>query len=99
MHANHTALDWGVKLGSTLMLSPMIGFLCTVVAMLYSFHQLDGNGIRDPRGLHTGVGFAFWGTAGGLVLFVPGIILFVVSTILRNNARRSVTLPPPLSQA
>ena len=61
---------WLPILGSIVNISPMIGFLGTVVGMIGSFKALAAAGLSDPGAVAQGISVALITTAGGLVVAV-----------------------------
>ena len=84
----------GIIIGTLLASSPLLGLLGTAYGMFRSFGTLQGPGISDPQALSHGMSLALYSSAVGLVLCPVGVVILIVSLVLRARARTSS--PPPL---
>jgi biopolymer transport protein ExbB/TolQ len=66
-------------LGAILVLAgPFLGFLMTVISMMFAFHDLGDNGIANPNQLSAHIGSTIICTLVGLVFAGVGIVLLIV---------------------
>ncbi len=56
-------------------ISPLFGLFATVVGIIISFGQMGVEGGADKAELAKAIGIALFGTAGGIILAIPAIIL------------------------
>ena len=86
----------GVTVGALLASTPLLGFLVTVYGMARSFAALGDNGISDQRVLAQSVGLALHATMVGLALCLVGVVILVLSLVLRARAGRQTPSPLPV---
>ncbi|VGO17853.1 hypothetical protein PDESU_06455 [Pontiella desulfatans] len=67
-----------VVLGSILSFGPVLGILCTIIAMVSAFQTIGGQGVEKPEALAEEMGFALTSTAIGILLLPIGVILLVI---------------------
>jgi biopolymer transport protein ExbB/TolQ len=96
---NRRLITAGLVIGSLLTLSPLFGMLGTVVGMMNSFNALGSGGATGSTGeLSRGIGQALASTAAGLIFFLPGLAILILSIIHLRRAKMaalSVQAPPP----
>jgi biopolymer transport protein ExbB/TolQ len=89
----------GLVVGGLLTISPLLGVLGTIFGMMNAFAALGADGAAgDSEVLSRGIGQALVATAAGLILFVPGVIILIVSFIHYRRAKRAalpLQTPPP----
>ena len=91
MKARRKLLTVGVLLGSSMMLSPLVGI---AVGLRTAFRTLGASGLGDPRSLSGAVAEILASTALFLPLFAGGATVLVLSLI--HQRRASGAQPPPL---
>ncbi len=62
--------------GTMAAIGPFLGLLATVLGIIHSFEALAKGGAAGPNVVATGVAEALWGTAAGLVLAIPSVMLY-----------------------
>lgn len=62
--------------GTFAAVGPFLGLLATVLGIIHSFEALAMTGTAGPNVVAGGVAEALWGTAAGLVLAIPAVILY-----------------------
>jgi biopolymer transport protein ExbB len=71
--------------GTFATIGPFIGLFATVLGIIESFHNLGASGAAGPNVIAGGVAAALWGTAAGLALAIPAVVLY---NIINRKARR-----------
>jgi biopolymer transport protein ExbB/TolQ len=86
----------GVMLGAVMMLSPFVGMVGTVLGMHHAFEAVAAKPhAGDPAQLSEAIGETLISTAVGIVVAIPGFLLFVTSLVLLLIHRRKQTATPP----
>ena len=88
----------GLVIGTLLTLSPVFGLLGTVVGMMNAFQALGTHGAGDTGQLSVGIGEVLGSTIVGLILFIPGVVILMLSIIHHRRAKRptdALQTPPP----
>jgi biopolymer transport protein ExbB len=62
--------------GTFAAVGPFLGLLATVLGIIHSFEALALSGSAGPNVVASGVAEALWGTAAGLVLAIPAVVLY-----------------------
>jgi biopolymer transport protein ExbB len=62
--------------GTFAAVGPFLGLLATVLGIIHSFEALALSGSAGPNVVASGVAEALWGTAAGLVLAIPAVLLY-----------------------
>lgn len=94
MKTKRTLLIVGIIAGAVMMLSPFIGLLGTVLGMQKAFSVLGSSGIDDPKALSGAIGETLISTFAGIVVAIPGVILFIsciVGLVLSNKKPKPVS--------
>lgn len=82
MAAGKTWSIAGIILGALLMLAPVCGLLGTVLGMFQSFAEISAaDGQPTPQAVSTGVEIALVSAALGILLFLSGVAVLVVSLV------------------
>jgi len=56
-------------------ISPLFGLFATVIGIIISFGQMGAEGGADKAELAKAIGIALFGTAGGILLAIPAIVM------------------------
>ncbi|HSI61639.1 MAG TPA: MotA/TolQ/ExbB proton channel family protein [Candidatus Saccharimonadia bacterium] len=86
----------GIVLGVLLCFSPFIGLIGSVVGMNQAFESLGTSGVGDPSGISSAISLLLRSTAIGLLLAPVGLVLLVISILLRVKLRKASARPPAL---
>lgn len=80
-------LERGLSVFGTLAtVAPFLGLLATVLGIIDSFQSLATNGAAGPNVVASGVSAALWGTAAGLVVAIPSVVLYnVFNRIIKST--------------
>lgn len=82
-------LNRGLSLfGTFATIGPFIGLFATVLGIIESFHNLAQTGAAGPNVVASGVAAALWGTAAGLGLAIPAVVIY---NILNKKAKAMMT--------
>jgi biopolymer transport protein ExbB/TolQ len=70
-------------LGLIFTIAPIfMGFLITVISMIFAFHDLSQRGIADPHQLASHIGLSLMATVIGLAFSAFGLLLLVVAGLM-----------------
>lgn len=91
MKTKRTLLIVGIIAGAVMMLSPFIGLMGTVLGMQKAFRVLGSSGVADPEVLSGAMGEVLISTFAGIIVAIPGIILFIscIVGLVRLNNRKT----------
>lgn len=87
----------GIIAGGLMMLSPFAGLIGTVLGMKRAFHEMGTSGISDPGHLSAAIGETLISTAAGIIIAVPGVVIFITCLVLSVLQRR--TSPPDVDRS
>jgi len=87
----------GIIVGILLMLTSLIGPLGTMLGMARAFETLGASGPGDPEVLASAISETLIASAAGIIVGIPGFILFVVSLVF-FFVERSKPQAPPMPQ-
>jgi len=86
-HGETRFMYWINYLNFFATVAPMLGLLGTVTGMIQAFDKLSA-GLCEPQDLAGGIGEAMITTAGGLIVGIPAMLLYL---LYRNNVQSAVT--------
>ncbi len=86
-HGETRFMYWINYLNFFATVAPMLGLLGTVTGMIQAFDMLSA-GLCEPQDLAGGIGEAMITTAGGLIVGIPAMLLYL---LFRNNVQSAVT--------
>lgn len=72
----------GIISGALMMLSPFIGLIGTVLGMKRAFAEIGSAGPGDPARLSAAIGETLISSAAGMLVAVPGVLLFATCLVL-----------------
>lgn len=86
-HGETKFMYWINYLNFFATVAPMLGLLGTVTGMIQAFDMLAA-GLCEPQDLAGGIGEAMITTAGGLIVGIPAMLMYL---LYRNNVQSAVT--------
>lgn len=86
-HGETRFMYWINYLNFFATVAPMLGLLGTVTGMIQAFDKLSA-GLCEPQDLAGGIGEAMITTAGGLIVGIPAMLMYM---LYRNNVQSAVT--------
>lgn len=95
MKASAKPYHRGVIIGGCLAASPLLGLFVTAYGVFRSFGALHETGISDPQALSHNVALSLYANAVGLMLCSVGVVVLIVSLVLRSRARQTIPAPQP----